>query len=140
MILEEMPAFIKANKELDSIAKIWDTEIDNKFKRIDQLYKDYVKNESGLSPESRKQKQEEIFNAEKEANDFKEQKFGRDGEMAKLQEQKIGPLQDSIFAAARLIAKEMNYDYVIDISMESNWVYLNENYDITEMVKAKLGL
>ena len=139
-ILEEMPAFDKANKELDSIAKIWDTEIDNKFKHIDQLYKDYVKNESGLSPESRKQKQEEIFNAEKQANDFKEKKFGKNGDMAKLQEQKIGPLHDSISAAARLIAKEMKYDYVFDISMEGNWVYLNEDYNITEMVKARLGL
>ncbi len=140
VILEEMPAFSKANKELDSIAKIWDTEIDNKFKRIDQLYKEYVKNESGLSPESRKKKQEEIFNAEKQANDFKEQKFGRDGDMAKLQEQKIKPLQDQVFGAAKALAKEMGYDYVFDISMEGNWVYLNEDYDITEMVKAKLGL
>ena len=139
VILEEMPAFIKANSEMDTLAKQWNTEIDNKFKYVDQLYKDYVKNESGLSPESRKQKQEEIFRAEKQAKDYKDQKFGMDGEMYKLQEEKIHPLQDSIFDAAKAIAEEMNYDYVFDLSLESNWVYLNEDYNITELVKVKLG-
>jgi outer membrane protein len=140
LILEEMPAFEKANKELDSIAKQWETEIENKFKHVDQLYKDYVKNEVSLSPESKQQKQQEIFNAEKQAKDFKSQKFGMDGEMSKLQEQRIKPLQDSVFDAAKAIAKEMGYDYVFDISVENSWVYLNEDYNITEIVKAKLGL
>ena len=140
LILEEMPAFILANSEIDSIAKQWDSEIDNKFKYVDQLYKDYVKNEASFSPESRQQKQEEIFKAEKQAKDYKEQMFGMDGELYKLQEEKIQPLQDNIFGAARVLAKEMNYDYVFDLSMESNWVYLNEDYDITELVKVKLGL
>lgn len=140
IILEDMPAFIQANEKIDSLAKQWDSEIDNKFKYVDQLYKDYVNNESSLSPETRQQKQEEIFKAEKQAKDFKDQKFGMEGELYKLQEEKIQPLQDNIFGAARVLAKEMNYDYVFDLSMENNWVYLNEDYDITELVKVKLGL
>ncbi|RLD59947.1 MAG: OmpH family outer membrane protein [Bacteroidetes bacterium] len=140
LILKEMPAFTKANKELDSIAKQWESEIDDKFQYVDQLYKDYVKTESSFSPEVKQQKQEEIFQAEKQAKDLKDQKFGMDGEMHKLQEEKIQPLQESINTAAKEIAKEMNYDYVFDLSKESNWVYLNDDYNITELVKVKLGL
>ena len=140
LIIKEMPAFIKANKELDSIAKLWETAIDNKFKYVDQLYKDYVKTENSFSPDVKQQKQEEIFAAEKQAKELKDQKFGIDGEMHELQDDKIQPLQENINATAKEIAKEMNYDYVFDLNKESNWVYLNDDYNITELIKAKLGL
>lgn len=140
IILDNMPAFIQANNELDTIAKQWDAEIDNQFKQVDQMYKNYVKNESALSPEQKQKKQQEIFNAEKQAKSLKDQKFGMEGEMSELQEQKIKPLHDKVFNAAKEVAKEMKYDYVFDLSMENTWVYLNEDYDITNLIKLKLGL
>lgn len=140
LVLKDMPAFVKANKELDTIAKQWEAEIEDKFKYVDQLYKSYVKSEGSFSSEVKKQKQEEIFQAEKQAKDLKEIKFGMDGEMHKLQEGKIKPLQETVFSVAKEIAKEKGYDYVFDLSKDNNWIYLNDDYNITELVIEKLGI
>ncbi len=64
----------------------------------------------------KQQKQEEIVQSEKQAKEFREQKFGKEGEITKLKEQKIKPLQDNIFKAAEKVALANGYDYVFDKS------------------------
>ena len=138
-ILEEMQQFKRANEEIDALVKQWETELDAKFKEVKQLYNDYVNNEVMYSEDVKKQKQGEIFEAERKAKELKEQRFGRDGELLKLQQEKIKPLQDSIFEAATKVAKANNYDYVFEKSPETSWIYTNPEYNITEQVKIELG-
>ena len=96
-ILDKMPAFEMANNEIDAQIKLWDDEIDKKFDKIEELYQAYVVNESQMTDEQKKQKQDEIFDAEKQANELKDSKFGNEGELMKLQEQKLKPIYDQIY-------------------------------------------
>ncbi len=139
-ILDKMPEFQKANEEIEKQAEQWQSEIDAKFDAIESMYQEYVKNESTLSDVAKQQKQQAIFDAEKEANDLKEQKFGREGEITTLQEEKFKPIYDLIFASAEKIAKDRQYDYVFDKSQQQSWVYTNPDMDITEDVINDLGL
>jgi len=140
VILEKMPAYETAVDEIEKQVTAWETEIENKFQSIETMYNDYVQNESALSDEVKKQKQEAIFEAERSTNEFKESKFGQEGEVYTLQENKLKSLFDKINQAAETVATEKGYDYVFDKSVDSNWIYTNSAHDLTNAVVTKLGL
>ena len=140
VILDKMPEFKQASDAVDKQADQWQSELDTKFDAVESMYQEYVKNESTLSDQAKQQKQEAIFQAEKQANDFKEEKFGRDGEINSYQEEKFKPIYDTVFAAAEKVAKEKGYDYVFDKSQQAAWIYTNPDMDLTQDVINDLGL
>lgn len=139
-IIEKMPEYKKANDEIDAQIKLWEDEVEAKFQKVDDLYQDYVKNETLFPEDVKQEKQQAIIDAEKQAKDFREQKFGRDGELQQLQDSKLKPLQDTILQTAERIGKEKNYDYIFEKFPESSWIYTNPEHDLTELVIAELGL
>jgi outer membrane protein len=139
-ILEKMPEFIKANEDIDTQVKQWNDEVDAKFNGIESLYQNYVMNESGYSDDIKKQKQDEIFNAEQNANEFKDSIFGNDGELYKLQEEKLKPIYDKVYDVTQKIAAEEGFDYVFEKSTESTWIYTNPALNLTDKVIKRLGL
>jgi outer membrane protein len=139
-ILDKMPEYKEATDELEAQVNKWESELDVKFESIESMYNDYVKTERMMSEEIKKQKQEAIFEAERLANEYKESKFGQDGELFTLQESKLKPSYDKINAASEQVAMENGYDYVFDKSIESNWIYTNPKLDLTEKVLANLKL
>lgn len=139
-ILDKMPEFEQATTELEAQVNAWEAELDSKFESIEAMYNDYVKSEAMLSDDLKLQKQEAIFEAERLANEYKESKFGQDGELFELQDSKLKPSYDKINAATETIAKENGYDHVFDKSIESNWIYTNPEHDLTDKVIANLEL
>jgi outer membrane protein len=139
-IINQLPEYKKANETIDAQIDQWETEVETKFESVENLYQEYVKNERMFSDDVKLQKQDEIRDAEKQAKEFREQKFGKEGELTKLKEQQLNPLQDNIFKAAEKVAKANNYDYVFDKSPETNWIYVNPEHNITEKVLAELGI
>ncbi len=139
-IVSRMPEYKKAADEVDAQIKKWNDEIDAKFKALDQLYQDYVKNESLYPDDVKKEKQDNIVETEKKAKEYREQIFGNNGELAKLQESKLKPFLDKIFASAAKVGKDNKYDYVFEKTPEINWIYTNPENDITQLVIKDLGL
>ncbi|MCD4731927.1 MAG: OmpH family outer membrane protein [Bacteroidales bacterium] len=139
-IIEKMPAYQQASAEIEAQIKLWEEEVEAKFKKVEDMYQDYVKNETLFPDDIKQEKQQEIIDTEKQAKEFREQKFGREGELEKLQESKLKSFQDTILQTAERIGKEKNYDYVFEKSSESNWIYTNPKHDLTELVIAELGL
>ncbi|MCF8379424.1 MAG: OmpH family outer membrane protein [Bacteroidales bacterium] len=139
-ILDKIPEFELANNDIDQQVKQWESELDNKFTAIETMYQEYVKSEAGLTPEMKQQKQEAIMEAEKKANNYKDEIFGREGEMAKLQQQKLKPFYDKIYNAAEVVAKENSFDYVFEKTDDGIWVYTNPALNITDEVIQHLKL
>ena len=139
-IIEKMPAYQQASAEIEAQIKLWEEEVEAKFKKVEDMYQDYVKNETLFPDDIKQEKQQEIIDTEKQAKEFREQKFGREGELEKLQESKLKSFQDTILQTAERIGKEKNYDYIFEKSSESNWIYTNPKHDLTELVIAELGL
>jgi outer membrane protein len=139
-IIDKMPEYQAANDSIDSQIRIWESEVELKFEEVENLYQEYVKNEM-MYPEDKKiEKQNEIVEAEKAAKQFREKIFGTKGELDKLQEQKIKPLEDKIFQAAEKVGKANNYEYVFDKRPESSWIYTNPEHNLTNRVLTELGL
>ena len=139
-IIEKMPAYQQASDEIEAQIKLWEGEVEAKFKKVEDLYQDYVKNETLFPDDIKQEKQEEIIDSEKQAKEFRDQKFGQDGELQLLQESKLASLQDTILNTAQRIGIEKNYDYIFEKSPETNWIYTNPKHDLTELVIAELGL
>lgn len=139
-ILEKMPAFEEAGETIETQAKQWESELDNKYQSIESMYQEYVSTESMMPDDMKRQKQDAIFEAEAKAKEFKEQKFGTDGDLSKLQQEAYGPLIEEVTARAEKVAIENGYSYVFNKSGNDNWIYTNPEHDLTSKVLSDMEL
>lgn len=139
-IIEKMPAYQQASDEIEAQINVWEGEVEAKFKKVEDMYQDYVKNESIYPDDIKKEKQDEIIELEQQAKAYREEIFGKDGELQLLQESKFKSLQESILNTAQRIGIEKEYDYIFEKSPETNWIYTNPKHDLTELVIVELGL
>ncbi|MCF6185019.1 MAG: OmpH family outer membrane protein [Bacteroidales bacterium] len=138
-ILSKIPAYENAQNKLDEFSKVWKKEIDDKYKELDKKYKDYQTEVALLSTEMKKQRENEIVNLEKNANDLKEKYFGNEGELFKKRKELIKPIQDEVYNAIKEIAVEGNYGFIFDKSADMSLIYTDPKYDISDDVLKKLG-
>ncbi|MDZ4839154.1 MAG: OmpH family outer membrane protein [Bacteroidota bacterium] len=139
-ILDKMPEYKSAQKQLDDQAEQWKKEIDNRVAEIDRLYKEYQAQYALLPEADRKKKEDEISSKEKSLSEFKKQKFGTDGELFKKRQQLIKPIQDKVFDAIQKLAKENSYDFVLDKAGAVTMLYTNGKYDRSDDVLELLGI
>jgi outer membrane protein len=139
-ILLKMDSFKTASDQINQSVKLWESEIETRFQQVEDLYQNYVMNESKMNDQQKKEKQNQIFQAEKQANEFKESKFGQQGELMQLQEEKLKPIYDNIFETTEKIAMKKEMDYVFEKTAESTWIYTNPLLNITEEVIEALGI
>mgnify|MGYP001795514819 CR=1 FL=1 len=139
-ILEQMEEYSAAQAEVEQISKKWQEELEKMYEGIEQMDRDYQAEEVLLAEDVKKQRQEAIFQAERKAKEYKQEKFGYDGELYTVQDQKIKPLQDKVYQAIEEVAKERKLDIMFDKSGNSGMLYTNAIFDRTDEVMKKLGL
>jgi outer membrane protein len=138
-ILENIPEYADAKKEVDEVSMQWQREIEAKFAEIDQLYKKFTA-EAVLLPDDIKAKREqEIIEKEKAAKDLQKQRFGTDGDLFKRRQELIKPIQEKIAAALESLATTENYAVIFDKAGSVSMMYTNPRYDISEEVLDKMG-
>ena len=96
-ILNRIPAYERANEQLNQFSKRWQAEVEALNLEAQTLYKNYQNESLFLSEEQKAKKEEEIVAKEKQASDLKRQYFGPDGELYKKQESLMSPIQDEIY-------------------------------------------
>lgn len=138
-ILENIPLYEEAQRELDNTSIRWQKQIEAKYAEIDRLYKAYQAEQILLTEDMKKKREEEIIQKEKEAKDYQKSKFGVDGELFKKRQELVKPIQDDIYKAIKEIAVQRGYAVIFDKASQSNILYSNENYDKSDDVLKKLG-
>jgi len=139
-ILDKIPEYKKAQEELDAIAQQWKEEISKKYAEIDRLYKDFQAEQYLMDSETRKKKEDEIVEKEKEAKEFQKKKFGYKGELFEKRQELVKPIQDKVYEAIKTLAEERNYDFVLDkASNGASILYANPKYDKSDEILKKLG-
>ncbi len=138
-ILSKVPAYENAQTKLDQFSKDWQKEIEDKYAEVENKYKTYQREQSMLSPEMKKQKEEEIIKLEKEANQLKKKYFGNEGELYKKRKEIVKPIQDEVYNAIKEIATEGNYGFIFDKSSGMSLIYTDPKYDISDEVLKKMG-
>ena len=106
-ILKNVPAYERANEQLNQISKKWEGEVEAILKEAETMYKKF-QSESVFLSDAQKQKTEEaIMSKEKEASDLKKKYFGSEGELFKKRQSLMAPIQDEIYNAVRDISDEV---------------------------------
>ena len=80
-ILKNIPAYERANEQLNQTSKQWQAEVDALTTEAQTLYKNYQNEVVFLSKEQKKEKQDAIVEKEKQAADLKKKYFGPEGEL-----------------------------------------------------------
>ncbi len=138
-ILKNIPAYERANEQLNQQSKRWQGEIEELMLEAETLYKQYQSESAFLSDEQRIEREEAILEAEKAASELKRTYFGPQGELYKKRESLMAPIQEEIYNAVKEICELKKYTMVIDRSSAGSIVYSSPSIDISGDVLNKLG-
>ena len=138
-ILKNIPAYERANEQLNQVSKQWQAEVDALNTEAQTLYKNYQNEVVFLSQEQKKAKQDASVEKEKQAADLKKQYFGPDGELFKKRTALMNPIQDEIYNAIKDIADQRGYQLVLDRASDQGIIYGSPKIDISSEVLRKLG-
>lgn len=139
-ILSKMPAYAKAQAELDKYTEAWQKEIEGMYQAVEKMKQDYKAEEVLLTEEMKQKRLAEIAKKEAEVRDYQRKVFGYEGMMFKRRQELIRPIQDEVFAAVEKVAKAKGLQTVFDKSGDLVMIYTNPVHDYTEYVLEELGL
>ena len=138
-ILKNVPAYERANEQLNQVSKKWQAEIEALNTEAGTMYKNYQNEVVFLSEEQKKERQEAIMQKEKQAAELKRKYFGPEGELYKKREALITPIQEEIYNTVKEISELRSYSLVIDRASDSGIIYGSPKVDISNEVLEKLG-
>ena len=104
-ILGNIPAYERANEQLNQISKKWQAEVEALDNEAQTLYKNYQNEMVFLSEAQKKEREQAIVDKEKEAADLKKKYFAPEGELFKKRASLIQPIQDEITMPSRPLPK-----------------------------------
>lgn len=139
-ILGKMPEYQSAKEELDKYATRWQKEIEQMYAEIDKKEKEFMRVEAILPKEERERRQQEIDKMKSDALAMQQQRFGVNGDLFAKRKELIEPIQDKIFKALQEIASSRNFAFVFDKANQSNLIFADPKYDISDMVLRKLKI
>ena len=133
-ILSKMEDYTIASQQLEEKIGEWKKEIDLKSKFIENL-KDSLEIERPLlTKEIVDDRKSEIEFEVKQMNDYKEKRFGVNGDWVVQELLLIKPIQDQVLNVVQSIAKQKKFDKIFDQSADAIVLYSEKKYDISDLV------
>jgi outer membrane protein len=137
-IMDKLPDAQDARQKLDAQIKEWQDELNKLENNWKQKYDDYQKRKLIMTDQTRAETEAELVKLEKEVADYREKKFGTNGELFQKQDELMHPVQNKIFNTIQEIAKDEDLDFVFDRSGDVMLLYAKDEYDLTQKVLDKL--
>ncbi len=138
-ILGKIPAYEEGNKQLETLSKQWQEELDQAGREVEAMYKKYQADLVFLAGEEKTKRENEIVAKENEINTLRNKYFGQQGELFKRREAIMKPIQDSIYNAVKEIATANSYQAVVDRASATSIIFASPEIDISDQVLARLG-
>lgn len=139
-IMANVPEYAEAKEKLDKLAERWTKEIEERYEVL-KVKKDNFAREEVLLPEEEKLKRkEEIERLETEAMQMQKLRFGVSGDYFQKRQELIKPIQDQVFDAMQKVSSKRNYSFVFDKANQSNLVYADSKFDISDEVLKEMGI
>ena len=139
-ILKNIPAYERANEQLNQVSKKWQAEVDALTTEAQTLYKNYQSEAVFLSEEQKTKREEAIVAKEKEAAELKKKYFGPEGELFKKRESLMAPIQEEIYNAVKDICDQKGYSLVLDRASDAGIIFASPKIDISnEVLTPSLG-
>jgi outer membrane protein len=139
VILNQYPAAIKAQGDLDAITNLWSAQLDSMTTAYQQALADYSKQGNTMPQDQQLAAQQKIATMEQNIMGFRRQKFSQpDGEIYAKQDEIFAPVKKKIYAAIENVAVEEGMKFVFDKSGDILLLYADAAYDITFKVLDRL--
>ena len=138
-ILKNIPAYERANEQLNQASKQWQAEVDALTTEAQTLYKNYQNEVVFLSKEQKQARQDAIVEKERQAAELKKQYFGPEGELFKKRTALMSPIQEEVYNAIKDIAEFRGYQLVLDRASDAGILFGSPKIDISSEVLKKLG-
>ncbi|MEN9972705.1 MAG: hypothetical protein RIS20_1052 [Bacteroidota bacterium] len=139
-ILKNVPEYVEAKERLDKMAERWTKEIEERYEVIKTKKASFDREEVLLPKEEKEKRKTEIEKLEKDAIDLQTQHFGSDGDYFQKRQELVKPIQDRVFTAMKKVAKREGYSFVFDKSNQSNLVYAEKEFDMSDSVLEEMGI
>lgn len=137
-IMQALPEAIDAQKSLDAMVASWESELQKMQAGWKKKFDDYDKRKLILTDQSRAESEKELRDLDQAISDFRNKKFGQNGELFQKQNDVMKPIQNKIFKVLEEIAKEDSYDYVFDKSGDILLLYATDKHDLTDRVVKRM--
>ena len=137
-IMQTLPEAQDAQKSLDNMVAQWESELQKMQSDWKKKFDEYDKKKLILTDQARADQEKELRDLEQGIADYRNRKFGQNGELFQKQNEVMKPIQNKMFKILEDIAKEDGYDYVFDKSGEILLLYANEKNDLTSKVLQRM--
>lgn len=139
-IMDKLPDVQDARQKIDALIQEWQAELKVLENNWKTKYDDYEKRKLIMTDQTRTETEAELIKLENEIAQFRDKKFGTNGELFQKQDELMKPVQNKIFNAIQLVAQEDNLDFVFDRSGDIMILFAKEQYDISQKVLDKLRI
>ena len=139
-ILKNVPEYVEAKERLDKMAERWTKEIQERYEAIKIKKASFDREEVLLPKEEKEKRKAEIDKLEKDAIDLQTQHFGSEGDYFQKRQELVKPIQDRVYTAMKKVAKREGYSFVFDKSNQSNLVYAEKEFDMSDSVLEEMGI
>ena len=139
-ILKNVPEYVEAKERLDKMAERWTKEIEERYEVIKTKKSSFDREEVLLPKEEKEKRKTEIEKLEKDVIDLQTQHFGSEGDYFQKRQELIKPIQDRVFTAMKKVAKREGYSFVFDKANQSNLVYAEKEFDMSDSVLEEMGI
>lgn len=133
-ILENVTEYQTANKQLATRVQKWKAEVEEQKSSIDQMRSDLAAEKVLLTKELIQEREDEINALELQMKDYRQDRFGPQGDLVRQRSQLVKPIQDQVFNAVQEIAGNKKFDFVFDKSADVVMLYADRRYDISDQV------
>jgi outer membrane protein len=139
-IMDNLPDVQDARQKLDALIQEWQGELNKLENDWKTKYDDYEKRKLIMTDQTRSETEAALVQLENQIAQYREKKFGTNGELFQKQDELMKPLQNKIFTVLKEIAEKENYDFVFDRSGDVMILYAKDQYDLTQTVLDQLKL
>jgi outer membrane protein len=139
-IMDQLPDVQDVRQRLDALIQEWQAELNKLEREWKNKYDDYEKRKLIMSDQTRIETEQQLVQLENKISEYRDKKFGANGELFQKQDELMKPVQNKIFNAIKEVAQEEDLDFVFDRSGDIMILYAKEKYDISAKVLNKLKL
>ncbi|HZY10004.1 MAG TPA: OmpH family outer membrane protein [Bacteroidota bacterium] len=138
-ILLEYPEAQEAQKKIDALGKQWQSELEKMSRELEQKYEEYKKKEALLNEQEKRNQREELIALEQKGIQYRQIKFGNDGELAILTDSLLSPIKKKVMKIIEQVAKEEKLQFIFDRNDQFLvLLYGDIKYDYTNFIIDRL--
>jgi len=133
-ILSKMEDYTTASEQLEEKIGEWKKEIEIRSKYIENLKDSLNVERPLLTKDLIEDRESEIDFEANKLMEYKEKRFGVNGDWVAQELLLIKPIQDQVLNVVQTIAKQKKFDKIFDQSADAIVLYSEKKYDISDLV------